>query len=59
MTFFETIEKSKENDVMRCIDYPMQNIVNNGDYTFMWENDWKVVKLTGEFIGMNWEIIKQ
>lgn len=56
MTFWEAALKSKEGDKLVCIDYPYQNIINNGDYTFMWEDSWEVVKLNSEFLGMKWEI---
>lgn len=57
-TFWEVCAKSKEEDVLTCLDYPYQNIVNNGDYTFVWEKDWTHVTLTGEFLGMKWKLNK-
>jgi hypothetical protein len=55
-SFWEVCSKSNEDDILICLDYPMQNIVNNGDYTFMWETSWTPVTLSGEFIGMKWKI---
>ena len=55
-TFWEACAKSKEEDVLVCLDYSMQNIVNNGDYIFKWEQSWETVKLDGEFMGMRWKI---
>jgi len=55
-SFWKVAELSKEDDVLECEDIGYQNIVNNGDYTFMWEIDWTPVKLSGEFLGMKWRI---
>lgn len=57
-TFWEVCAESKEDDVLICLDYSMQNIVNNGDYIFKWEQSWETVKLDGEFLGMRWKISK-
>jgi hypothetical protein len=54
-TFWEVAAKSKEGDILECEDY-YGNIVNNGDYAFLWEDSWAVVKLSGEFLGMRWRI---
>ncbi|WP_200415978.1 hypothetical protein [Virgibacillus salexigens] len=55
-TFWEVCQKSKEGDVLTCVDWKIQNIVNNGDYTFMWEEDWEYVRLNNEFLGARWKI---
>jgi hypothetical protein len=55
-TFWEVCQKSKEGDILINLDYPSQNIVNNGDFCFMWEEVWKPVKLTGEFLVSRWGI---
>ncbi|MGG3890280.1 hypothetical protein [Metabacillus fastidiosus] len=55
-TFWETAAKSKEEDVLECEWDGRQNIVNNGDYTFLWEESWEHVKLSGEFLGAKWRI---
>lgn len=34
-SFWKAMSLSKEDDVLECEDY-YGNIVNNGDYTFMW-----------------------
>jgi hypothetical protein len=57
-SFWEVCANSKEGNILICLDYSLQNIVNNGDYTFMWEEEWTPVKLTGEYLGMRWKIIK-
>lgn len=54
--FWEVCKNSKEEDVLVCLDYPMQNIVNNGDYVFKWKESWETVRLDGEFLGMRWKI---
>ncbi|WP_161805239.1 hypothetical protein [Sporosarcina globispora] len=55
LTFWEALSQSKEGDVIEC-EAIYSNIVNNGDYTFMWEEEWKPVVLRGEYIGMKWRI---
>jgi hypothetical protein len=55
-TFWEVCQKSKEGDILINLDYISQNIVNNGDFCFMWEEDWKPVELIGEFLGAHWGI---
>jgi hypothetical protein len=54
-TFWNTLSESKEEDIIECEDY-YQNIVNNGDFTFMWEDAWTPVKLSGEHLGFKWRI---
>lgn len=54
-SFWEALTESKEGDILECEDY-YANIVNNGDYTFMWEESWKVVTLSGEYLGFKWRI---
>ena len=56
-TFWEVCQNSSEEDVLVCLDYSMQNIVNNGDSIFKWEENWETVRLDGEFLGMRWKII--
>ena len=55
-TFWEVCQKSIEGDTLINLDWPTQNIVNNGDHCFMWEDDWTPVKLGGEFLGATWGI---
>jgi hypothetical protein len=55
-TFWEVAAKSKEEDILECKSVLFQNIVNNGDYTFMWEEVWEPVTLSGEFLGFKWRI---
>lgn len=57
VTFWEALGKSKEEDVIEC-EYSYQDIVNNGDYTFMWKELWDPVKLSGEHLGFRWRIKK-
>lgn len=56
VTFWEALSRSKEEDVLECEYSPYQNIVNNGDFTFMWEEAWEPVTLSGEFLGFKWRI---
>lgn len=55
-TFWEVCQESKEGDVLINVNWTMQNIVNNGDYAFMWEEDWQPVKLNNEFLGARWKL---
>jgi hypothetical protein len=55
-SFWKTAEMSKEEDVLECETNLFQNIVNNGDYTFMWEEAWIPVTLSGEYLGFKWRV---
>lgn len=55
-TFWEVAARSKEEDTLRCEYAAYQNIVNNGDYTFMWEETWEPVTLSCDFLGFKWRI---
>ena len=57
VTFWEALSGSKEEDIIEC-EYSYQNIVNNGDYTFMWKDIWEPVKLSGEHLGFRWRVKK-
>jgi hypothetical protein len=56
LSFWQAAEQSKEGDVLQNISWTSQNIVNNGDNAFMWEETWTPVKLNGEFLGARWII---
>lgn len=56
LSFWDALAQSKEEDIIECKDNYYQNIVNNGDYTYMWEESWIPVSLSGEHIGFKWRI---
>lgn len=58
-SFWEALSNSKEEDILECEWEMTQRIVNNGDYTFMWEESWERVELSGEFIGAKWRKVKR
>lgn len=55
LSFWDALSQSKEDDVLECENF-YDNIVNNGDFTFMWERSWNPVKLSGEHLGLKWRI---
>jgi hypothetical protein len=55
LSFWQAAELSREEDVLECEEY-YGNIVNNGDFTFMWEESWKPVQLSGEHLGFKWRV---
>lgn len=57
-SFWEALGNSKEGDIIEP-EHWFERIVNNGDYTFMWENQWNVVSLSGEHLGTKWRIVSK
>lgn len=55
-SFWDAAKASKEGDVLECAYNGYQNIVNNGEYMFFWEQTEETVTLSGEFLGMMWRI---
>ncbi len=56
-SFWDIYGMSEEGDILECVDWDMQRVVNNGDYTFMWEDEWEPVVLNNESIGATWRIV--
>lgn len=56
-SFWDIYGMSEEGDILECVDWDMQRVVNNGDYTFMWEEEWEPVVLNNEYIGATWRIV--
>lgn len=60
LSFWEACSKSKEDDVLECEYRRYLKIINNGG-AFYWadENCFKDVRLSGEFMGAKWRILKE
>jgi len=59
LPFYEALSIAEEGDILLCEYNGYQRIVCDDKYAFTWEDSEKTVKLVGEFLGMNWKIVRE
>ncbi len=59
LPFYEVLSIAEEEDMLLCEYNGYQRIIVVDKHHMEWEDSKETVKLSGEFLGMNWKIVRE